>query len=164
MSARARLSVFVVDDEEVIASTVARILEIDGFSATAFANPVQALRSARLEAPDLLISDVLMPGMSGIELALRMKQECPNCAVLLFSGQAATSDLLSHARHLGHNFHLVLKPIHPIELLIQVRSKLNLRNFQPMENGSIEQTAVSRRIREYQPTDKRHRGEGEHDS
>jgi CheY-like chemotaxis protein len=116
--------VFVVDDEQIIAATVSAILKISGFSATAFTSPIQALESARLESPDLLISDVMMPEMCGVDLALRIKEECPNCKVLLFSGQAATSDLLWKARGLGHDFHLLLKPVHPADLLCEVRNKL----------------------------------------
>jgi len=132
VTARTGLRVFVVDDEEIIAATVATILEMNGFSATAFTSPSQALNCARLESPDLLISDVRMPEMSGIDLALRIKEECPNCKILLFSGQAATRDLLWKARNLGHNFQLLSKPIHPTDLLCEVRIKLKQRTA-PME-------------------------------
>lgn len=125
----AALRVFVVDDEEIIASTVAAILRMNGFSATAFTSPLQALSSAKVESPDLLISDVVMPGMSGVDLALRIKEECPDCTVLLFSGQAATREMLSKVRHLGNDFRLLLKPIHPADLLCEVRNRLQLRNF-----------------------------------
>jgi len=130
------LRIFVVDDEHIIASTVATILQINGFSATSFTNPLQALSSARLESPDLLISDVVMPEMSGIDLALRIREECPNCTVLLFSGQAATRDLLAHARHLGKDFRLLLKPIHPTDLLCEVRNKLRPRTSAIIEGAS----------------------------
>lgn len=121
------LRVFVVDDEQVIASTVATILQIYGFYAIPFTSPLQALSSARLESPDLLISDVLMPEMSGVDLALRIREECP-CTVLLFSGQAATRDMLSKVRHVGDDFHLLLKPI-PTDLLCEIRNKLKPRTF-----------------------------------
>jgi DNA-binding response OmpR family regulator len=130
------LRIFVVDDEHIIASTVATILQINGFSATSFTNPLQALSSARLESPDLLSSDVVMPEMSGIDLALRIREECPNCTVLLFSGQAATRDLLAHARHLGKDFRLLLKPIHPTDLLCEVRNKLRPRTSAIIEGAS----------------------------
>ena len=126
------LRIFVVDDETIIAATVATILQMSGFSATAFSDPRQALGCAALESPDLLISDVMMPEMSGVDLALRMKETCPNCRVLLFSGQAATVDLLWNARHLGHDFQLLSKPIHPTDLLCEVRNKLKTQTS-PME-------------------------------
>lgn len=127
MSPRTGVRIFVVDDEQIIAATVATILQMCGFSATAFTNPFEALNCAASDSPDLLISDVAMPEMSGVDLALRMKEACPNCKVLLFSGQAATVDLLWKARHLGHDFQLLLKPVHPTDLLSQVQNKLQQR-------------------------------------
>jgi len=76
MSPTTGLRIFVVDDEIIIAATVATI------------------------------------------------ETCPNCKVLLFSGQAATLDLLSKARQLGHDFRLLLKPVHPTDLLVEVSNKL----------------------------------------
>jgi CheY-like chemotaxis protein len=77
---------------------------------------------ARSEAPDLLISDVMMPQLSGIDLAIQMKEECPGCQILLFSGQAETVDLLQTAREQGHNFQLLSKPVHPTDLLNGIRA------------------------------------------
>jgi CheY-like chemotaxis protein len=127
MSPIKALRIFVVDDEQIIAATVATILQMSGFSATAFTNPFEALNCAGSESPDLLISDVMMPEMSGVDLALQMKETCPNCKVLLFSGQAATVDLLWNARNLGHDFRLLLKPVHPTDLLSQVQNTLQQR-------------------------------------
>jgi CheY-like chemotaxis protein len=112
--------VFIVDDEHVIASTLAAILRMHGYSATFFTSPGEALAAARWRAPDLLISDVAMPGISGIDLAVQMRAQYPTCKILLFSGQAATFDLLEDARAQGHDFDLLLKPVPPSELLIEV--------------------------------------------
>lgn len=115
------ISVIVVDDEQVIATTVAMILKASGFNAKAFFEPQEALRAARLVAPDLLISDVVMPGMSGIDLAIEIQEFCPDCKVLLFSGQAATAEMLGAANEAGHNFKLLNKPIHPTDLLAAIK-------------------------------------------
>jgi CheY-like chemotaxis protein len=117
---RKRSRIFVVDDERIIATTLATILGQSGFQAEAFTNPVDALEKARLEAPDLLLSDVVMPGMSGIDLAIQIREACPACRILLFSGQAATSDMLEVARQQGHEFNILSKPIHPTDLLAAV--------------------------------------------
>ena len=123
MQARNELRVFVVDDEDVIASTLAMILRLQGgFHATSFTDPLKALAAARVEAPDLLISDVVMPELSGIELAVQVKESCPNCKILLFSGQAATADLLESAKEKGQFFNLILKPVHPADLLAKIQS------------------------------------------
>jgi CheY-like chemotaxis protein len=114
-------TVFVVDDEHVIAATLAAILNASGFQAIAFTNPVEAIEAAERQGPALLITDVVMPGMNGVELAIHLKALCPKCKVLLFSGQASTSDLLTAARDAGHDFELLAKPIHPKDLLAAIR-------------------------------------------
>jgi CheY-like chemotaxis protein len=120
VSSRSLPRVFVVDDEHVIASTLAAILKLHGYSATFFTSPLEALAAARSGAPDLLISDVAMPGISGIELAIQMRAQYPECKILLFSGQAATMDLLEDARSQGHNFQLLQKPVHPSVMLSMI--------------------------------------------
>lgn len=115
-----RPTVLVVDDEHVIADTLTAILEYQGFSATAAYNAQSALDMARSNPPALLITDVVMPGMTGVELAIALKKTVPHCKILLFSGQAATADLLSEARGEGHNFTVLSKPVHPTELLAKV--------------------------------------------
>jgi CheY-like chemotaxis protein len=117
--------VFVVDDAQVIASTLAAILRRHGYSARAFTSPLEALAAARSEGPDLLISEVGMPSISGIDLAIQIRALYPTCKVLLFSGQVATFDLLEDARGKGHDFDLLLKPIFPTELLFEVGKVVN---------------------------------------
>jgi FixJ family two-component response regulator len=115
------IRVYVVDDEAVIATTLAAILNTSGFRATAFTSAEDAIKAAECDGPSLLISDVLMPGMNGVDLAIHLKSKCPMCKVLLFSGQAATRDLLESARKAGHDFELLSKPIHPKDLLAAIR-------------------------------------------
>ena len=118
--------VFVVDDEVVIAQTLGVILRQQGFEAHSFSLPLEALKAARDMAPDLLISDVVMPLLSGIELAIQLREICPNCKVLLFSGQAATVGMLEKARTSGHNFEVLAKPVHPADLLLKIRTALEV--------------------------------------
>jgi DNA-binding NtrC family response regulator len=112
--------VYVVDDEQIIAQTLAAILKQNGFSAIGFADPIEALKAAESDAPDLLISDVVMPQMTGIDLGIAIKSRYPECKILLFSGQAATADLLDVARERGHDFTLLSKPVHPKDLLAAI--------------------------------------------
>jgi DNA-binding NtrC family response regulator len=116
-----RPRVFVVDDEVVIANTLGVILRQQGFEAHSFNLPLEALNAAREMTPDLLISDVVMPLLSGIELAIQLREVCPNCKVLLFSGQAATASMLESARASGHDFEVLAKPVHPADLLKKIR-------------------------------------------
>jgi DNA-binding response OmpR family regulator len=115
--------VFVVDDERLIAQTLKMILSQSGFAASAFEDPYKALEAAATgPVPDLLISDVVMPGMSGIDLGVQFRKDYPTCKVLLFSGQAATADMLATAKSQGHEFEVLAKPVHPSDLLAKLRS------------------------------------------
>ena len=119
-----RPRVLVVDDESVIADTLAEILTRSGYPAEAAYDGNGALETALLKPPDLLITDVVLPGMSGIELAIQIRRIFPDCKTLLFSGQASTSDMLASAHHAGHHFTLLTKPVHPKELLAWVTESL----------------------------------------
>jgi DNA-binding response OmpR family regulator len=112
--------VLVVDDEAVIADTLTAILLRSGYAAVAAYDGESALDVARAIAPDLLLTDVAMPGMSGIDLAIAVSRAVPDCKVLLFSGQATTADLLARAHEAGHDFTALQKPLHPTELLARV--------------------------------------------
>src|ERR1700753_1225997 len=88
MAESPRVRIFVVDDESVICQTLAIILTRSGFDAEAFTDPKLALSEAHAQTPDMLISDVVMQEMTGVELAIRFRAIAPNCKILLFSGQA----------------------------------------------------------------------------
>lgn len=112
--------IFVVDDEKCIADTLVVILRQSGYEATAFYNAQSALDGVEAGCPELIISDVMMPGLNGVEMAVLLKERCPACKILLFSGQAATADVLERARGRGYDFELLAKPIHPTDLLARV--------------------------------------------
>jgi CheY-like chemotaxis protein len=113
--------VLVADDEQVIANTLAIILNQSGFEARAVFSGEKAVEALDSFQPDMLISDVIMTGMTGIEAAIITRAHMPNCKILLFSGQAATADLLEKARTQGHEFEILAKPVHPTDLLAKLR-------------------------------------------
>ena len=117
----AKPRVLVADDEQVIANTLAIILNQAGFEARAVYSGEKAIEALDTFQPDMLISDVIMTGMTGIEAAIQTRERLPNCKVLLFSGQAATADLLERARAQGHEFEILAKPVHPTDLLAKLR-------------------------------------------
>lgn len=121
---KGRQSILVVDDEKRIADTLAMILASKGYVSSAAYDGATALRLCRESIPDLVISDVVMPGMSGIELGIAVRRDFPGCQVLLFSGQAATADMMEDASANGHRFDLLAKPVHPVELLQKVAQLL----------------------------------------
>jgi len=84
----------------------------------------EALETALVTPPEMIITDVVLPGMNGIEFAITVRRIFPDCKILLFSGQAIATDLLTPAARSGHHFILLRKPIHPNELLAHVSEGL----------------------------------------
>ena len=113
-----------MDDETTIASTLAVILNSHGFDATPFTDPLDALYAAEVRCPDLLLTDVMMPQLNGVDLAVQFKAIHPSCKVLLFSGNAKSSGLMENARAQGHTFDLLTKPVHPKDLITTIESML----------------------------------------
>jgi CheY-like chemotaxis protein len=113
--------ILVVDDEKVIADTIVQILNRDGFIAEAAYGGEEAIERARRHCPDLVLSDVLMPQIDGVEAAIAIRNNCPDTRIILFSGQAATVEILARARERGHTFELLPKPIHPTQLIKHLR-------------------------------------------
>lgn len=121
MSNNVKTKVLVADDERVIADTLAMILNQSGFETRAVYSGEKALEIAESFRPDMLISDVIMADLNGIEAAIRIRALLPEIKVLLFSGQAATADLLEKARAEGYEFEILAKPVHPQDLLSRLR-------------------------------------------
>jgi CheY-like chemotaxis protein len=111
------LKIIVVDDEPVIADTLVDILNGEGYKAVAVSDGASALKWASLMHPDAVISDVIMPGMNGVDTAKAIIQLLPKCRIILFSGQAASIDLLEKARAEGYQFEVLAKPVNPGLLL-----------------------------------------------
>ena len=114
--------IYVVDDEKIIATTLAKILDQNGFEAIAFTDPLDALMEAESRCPDILISDVMMPQLNGVDLGVQFKAIHPSCKVLLFSGQPATDSLIKNAGRNGHRFDMLAKPIHPVDIITTINS------------------------------------------
>ena len=110
--------VLVADDERVIADTLAIILNQSGFEAKAVYSGEKAVETAKEWLPEMLISDVIMTDLNGIDAAIKIRALLPSCKILLFSGQAATADLLDRARVQGHS------PCH-----MMARPRRNMRNI-----------------------------------
>jgi len=109
--------VFIVDDEKCIADLLAIILGSAGHETHVFYNAESALAQIALGPPDLVISDVFMPGLNGVDMAVLVKERHPECKILLISGNAAMTGVLDKARMQGHNFECLSKPV-PISVLL----------------------------------------------
>jgi DNA-binding response OmpR family regulator len=116
-----RRRVLVVDDEHLITDTICAILKENGFDATGAYSGSDAISAARMQRPDIVLSDVMMPRMSGVELGIQLRSEFPEIKIFLFSGQAATRAMIHRAEAEGHYFELLPKPIHPDELINKMK-------------------------------------------
>ena len=114
--------ILIVDDERTIADTLAIILRKNGFETTAVYSGEQAIEAARAASPDALIADVVLQGISGIDVALQVRALLPHCRVILIPGQGESCDLVQNARAQGHRFDVLGKPFHPTELVRKLRA------------------------------------------
>jgi len=119
-----KLLILIVDDETSITTTCSAILEDHGYR-TAVANDGEtALQLAQDIHPDLVFTDVVMPGLNGVSLAVALTEKMPGTRILLFSGNTATADILADARTKGYVFPILAKPVPIPEMLTAVKSTL----------------------------------------
>jgi CheY-like chemotaxis protein len=118
-----RPTILVVDDQHMIADTTAEVLNRSGFRAMRAYSGDSALKMAVELKPDYLLTDIMMPGMNGVELAIAVQQQLPATLIVLISGQAGITDILREAQNNGHQFSLLAKPIHPEKLLEYLKKK-----------------------------------------
>jgi DNA-binding response OmpR family regulator len=111
------MRILVVDDERGIADSVRGILTMHGYESVAMYSAQEALDSIREFNPHLVISDVVMPNMNGIELLSALRAKHPEIPVILISGNAATEQLLAEAGEAVTSVKLLAKPFSPRELL-----------------------------------------------
>ena len=113
--------ILVADDESLICRTVVEILRSEGYDAVAVMDGAAAVECASRTEPTILLVDVMMPGMNGIDAAKKIRQAHPGIRVICFSGHAASSGLLKEAQAQGHEFEFLSKPIRPEALLRAIR-------------------------------------------
>jgi len=116
-----RAKVLIVDDQRLIADTLAEILGNAGFDAVAAYDGFDALDKASRFQPRWVVTDVLMPRMNGVELAIALQKNFPKSSILLFSGQAGISEILLEGHRQGYQFELLAKPIHPLKLIERLK-------------------------------------------
>src|SRR5579859_3243887 len=118
------LRILIADDERVIAESLATIFRAKGMDAMAVYSGESALETAESFQPDVLLCDVMLGKMNGIDVGIAMTERFPSCRIVLFSGQAATSNLIANANAKGYHFEILSKPIHP-EVLLKHIGKLH---------------------------------------
>jgi DNA-binding response OmpR family regulator len=116
--------VLVVDDDPVIIKLLQVNFEMEGYDVVAAANGEEGLAMARSASPDIVVSDVMMPKMDGLQLAAEMKADAAlaHIPVILLSAKAQSADVEAG---LANADDYVTKPFDPLELLDRVASLLS---------------------------------------
>jgi two-component system, OmpR family, response regulator len=127
----AKMRVLLVDDETEFVSALAERLNLRGFEAQIAASGVEALRKIDASPPDVVLLDVVMPGLSGLEVLKQIKKEYPQVQVILLTGRG-TWEGIQGTREGA--FDCLMKPI-KIEELMQVMADAvgSNRHNQPRE-------------------------------
>ncbi len=116
-----RVRILIVDDERGIADSLREILNNSGYEARSVYSAQEALEIVPGFRPNLVISDVVMPGKTGVELASELRTWSPKLPVMLLSGNAATEELLAAYRDRLGRVLVLAKPFAPRELLRVIR-------------------------------------------
>jgi CheY-like chemotaxis protein len=136
--------ILVVDDNKTIAQTLSAILQEKGYEVAAAFSGEAAVAKADGFLPDLLLSDVNMGRMNGIEAATRITAKLPDCRVLFLSGHISMAEVMSAAPE-GLVYSFASKPIHPLDLLSAIAYMLPAANaFKDRGAMAIEDEAIER--------------------
>jgi DNA-binding response OmpR family regulator len=150
MEAHSRGSVLVVDDEPTIAEVVARYLERAGYRTRVAADGVAAIEAAARQRPDLVVLDLMLPRMDGLEVMRRLReQDRERIAVILLTAKGEEADRVIGLR-LGADDYVV-KPFSPAELVARVDAVLRRIDTSPeqemrIELGDLEIDPAARRV------------------
>jgi len=118
------MDILIIDDEGNIRRMLRALLEEDGFTIREAGSAEAGLKEVALEAPEVVLLDLMLPGMSGLEALPRIGDLCPGIPVVMMSGKATLGDAVRAAR-LGA-FHFIEKPLTPEAVLLTVRGALEV--------------------------------------
>ena len=113
--------ILIADDEPNIANTLAKILEREGFETMAVYGGEAAMEAAELFQPDVLLTDLMMPGVDGLTVAALLRRRFPKCRVVLFTGYIYMRDQLELRSRYHPSYLLLGKPMHPSDLVTALR-------------------------------------------
>jgi DNA-binding response OmpR family regulator len=148
--AHTRGSVLVVDDEPTIGEVVSRYLERAGYEARVAEDGLAALDAVAERAPDLIVLDLMLPGLDGLEVMRRVRAEDRSSAIILLTAKGDESDRIVGLR-LGADDYVV-KPFSPAELVARVDAVLRRvdtvgADEPPLRFGELEIDPSARRVR-----------------
>ncbi len=152
MAEQANATVLVVDDEPTIVEIVGRYMERAGYETYEAGDGPEALRQAELHRPDLVVLDVMLPGIDGIEVMRRLHERPgPRTAVILLTARGEESDRLVGLRDGADDY--VVKPFSPAELVARVGAVL--RRVNPPDREEPEEPPIEHGPLRVEPSTRR---------
>jgi DNA-binding response OmpR family regulator len=132
-----RANILVVDDENIERQTLAEILRLEGYHVTAVANGESAVDYVRLNPVDLILLDLRMPGMSGLDVIKVINHTFPEVAIILFTAHGSMESAIEALKNRVQDY--LLKPATPAQILESVARGLARRTsrFKPHEHLEI---------------------------
>lgn len=112
-----------VDDEVEFVTTLAERLRLRGIETATASDGEQALRCLEQDPPQIVILDMMMPGMSGMEVLRRIKMDHPATPVILLTGQGSTKSGIEGMQRGAYDF--LMKPVKIEEFLEKIREALD---------------------------------------
>jgi two-component system, OmpR family, response regulator ResD len=149
MEAGVRGSVLVVDDEPTIAEVVSRYLERAGYQTAVAHDGAEALAHAARRRPDLVVLDLMLPGVDGLEVLRRLREDEAPPGVILLTAKGEESDRVIGLRQGADDY--VVKPFSPVELVARVDAVLRrvdrpAERSEPLVAGDIRIDPVARQV------------------
>ena len=138
-------SVLIVDDEPSILQSLSGILSDEGFETITAANGYEALQRISAESPDLVLLDIWMPGIDGIETLKEIKKDHPWTQVIIITGHG-TIDTAVQATKLGA-YDFIEKPLSIEKVIVAINNALNFRKLSEeiiyLRKKTIEKHSIS---------------------
>ena len=128
------INVLVVDDEAVLAEMVSMALRYEGWNIATAGDGSAAIASARAQRPDVVVLDVMLPDMSGLDVLHKLREEHPQLPVLLLTAKDAVEDRIAGLTAGGDDY--VTKPFSIEEVVLRLRALLRRTGVTTMDSGA----------------------------
>ena len=128
------INVLVVDDEAVLAEMVSMALRYEGWNIATAGDGSSAIASARAQRPDVVVLDVMLPDMSGLEVLHKLREDNPQLPVLLLTAKDAVEDRIAGLTAGGDDY--VTKPFSIEEVVLRLRALLRRTGVTTVDSGA----------------------------
>jgi two-component system nitrogen regulation response regulator NtrX len=138
-------AVLIVDDEITIIESLSGILSDDGFEVIHAFNGYEALKKIETESPDIVLLDIWMPGMDGIETLREIKQKFPNIPVVMITGHGSIESAVEATKSGAYDF--LEKPLSIDKVMVTINNALNFRKLEEenlyLRKKTIEKNSIT---------------------